>query len=208
MTLAVHEVVDPRSTRVAVVGLVVGAVLLGVTLHVDDGSWEFYLAGFALAATWVIAYVLAPTRSRPDRRRSVDAGVGVLVGGAMFGIFIAGSWLVRRIHLFDNSVDELLRTADSSTIGLVLTLACVNAVAEELFFRGTLIDAARGRFAMTVGVVPYVLATVPSGNIALIIAAAVMGTVFAGLRLRTGALTASITTHLMWSCLMILAFPR
>jgi len=138
----------------------------------------------------------------------VDAGVGVLVGGAMFGIFIAGSWLVRRIHLFDNSVDELLRTADSSTIGLVLTLACVNAVAEELFFRGTLIDAARGRFAMTVGVVPYVLATVPSGNIALIIAAAVMGTVFAGLRLRTGALTASITTHLMWSCLMILAFPR
>jgi uncharacterized protein len=208
MTLAVHEVVDRRSTRVAVVALVVGAALLGVTLNVDDGSWEFYVAGFAMAATWVIAYVLAPTRSRPDRRRTVDAGVGVLVGTAMFGVFIAGSWFLHRIHLFENAVDELLRTADSSTIGWVMTLACVNAVAEELFFRGTLIDAARGRFAMTVGVVPYVLATVPSGNIALVIAAAVMGTVFAGLRVRTEALTASITTHLIWSGLMILAFPR
>ena len=208
MTFTVHEVVDPRSRRVAVVALVVGAVLLGVTLNVEEGSWKFYSAGFALAATWVIAYMLAPTRSRPDRRRSVDAGIGVLVGSGMFGIFITASWMLHRIHLFDNSVDEVLRTADSSNIGWVMALACVNGVAEELFFRGTLIDAARGRFAMTVGVVPYVLATVPSGNIALVSAAAVMGTVFAWLRVRTGALTASITTHLSWSALMILAFPR
>jgi hypothetical protein len=138
----------------------------------------------------------------------VDAAIGALAGSAMFGIFIAGSWVVHRIHLFDNAVDELLRTADSSAIWWVMTLACVNAVAEELFFRGTLIDAVRGRFAMTVGVVPYVLATVPSGNIALVIAAAVMGAVFAGLRVRTGALTASIATHVTWSALMILAFPR
>jgi uncharacterized protein len=208
MMLAVHEVVDPRSTRVALVALAIGAVLVGTTLSVEDGSWEFYAAGFALAATWVVAYILAPTRSRPDRSHRVDAAIGVFAGSAMFGIFIAGSWAVHRIHLFDNAVDELLRTADSSTIWWVMTLACVNAVAEELFFRGTLIDAARGRFAMTVGVVPYVLATVPSGNIALVIAAAVMGTVFAGLRVRTGALTASIATHVTWSALMILAFPR
>jgi len=49
---------------------------------------------------------------------------------------------------------------------------------------------------------------VPSGNIALILAAAVMGTVFALLRIRTNALTASIATHLTWSTLMIVAFPR
>jgi len=208
MTVVVPDVVDPRSTRVAVVALVVGAALIGLTLNVEDGSWEFFTAGFALAATWVVAYILAPTKSRPDRRRLVDAGIGVLAGTAMFGIFIAGSWLLHRIHLFDDAVDELLRTADSSAVGWVLTLAGVNAVAEELFFRGTLIDAAGGRFAMAVGVVPYVVATVPSGNVALVIAAAVMGTVFAGLRGRTGALTASITTHLTWSALMILAFPR
>lgn len=208
MTLVVHRVVDPRSTRVAVVALVVGTALLGITLNVDDGSWEFYAAGFGMAATWIVAYVLAPTRSRPDRRRTVDAGIGVLAASAMFGIFIAGSWVLHRIDLFDNAIDELLRTADSSAVGWVMALAGVNAVAEELFFRGTLIDAARGRFAMTVGVVPYVLTTLPSANMALVIAAAVMGTVFAGLRVRTGALTASITTHLIWSALMILAFPR
>jgi CAAX protease family protein len=208
MTPVVHEVVDPRSTRVAVVALVVGAVLLGITLNVENGSWGFYTAGFAMAATWVTAYAMAPTRSRPDRRRTVDAGIGALVGSAMFGVFVVGSWVLDRVHLFGNAVDDLLKTADSSAVGWVMTLAGVNAVAEELFFRGTLIDAARGRFTFAVGVVPYVLATVPSGNIALVVAAAVMGTVFAALRIRTGALTASIATHLTWSALMILAFPR
>jgi membrane protease YdiL (CAAX protease family) len=53
-----------------------------------------------------------------------------------------------------------------------------------------------------------VCSSLPSGNIALVIAAAVMGAVFTALRMRTGALTASITTHLVWSALMILAFPR
>ncbi len=208
MTPVVHDVVDSRPTRVALVALVMGAVLLGITLNVDDGSWEFYAAGFAMAATWIVAYVLARTRSRRDRRRTVDASIGVVVGSAMFGVFAAGSWVLHNVRLFDSAVDELLRTADSSSVGWVLTLACVNAVAEEFFFRGTLIDAARGRFPMAVAVVPYVLATVPSGNIALVIAAAVMGTVFALLRIRTGALTASIATHVTWSTLMILAFPR
>jgi membrane protease YdiL (CAAX protease family) len=208
MTTIVQEVVDPRSTRTAVVALIVGAVLLGITLNVEEGTWQFYAAGFALAATWLTAYAIAPTRPRHDRRRSLDACLGLLVGSAMFGVFVLASWVARRVDLFARAVDELLATADSSTIGWVLALAAVNAVAEELFFRGTLIDATRRRFAYAAGIVPYVLCSVPSGNIALVIAAAVMGTVFTVLRMRTGALTASITTHLSWSALMILAFPR
>jgi membrane protease YdiL (CAAX protease family) len=126
----------------------------------------------------------------------------------MFGVFAVGSWALHGIPVFANAIDGLLRTADSSTVGWVLALAWVNAVAEELFFRGTLIDAARGRYRFAVAVVPYVATTVPSGNAALILAAAVMGTVFALLRIRTNALTASIATHLTWSTLMIVAFPR
>ena len=126
----------------------------------------------------------------------------------MFGVFVVSSWVIHRLHVLDTAVDDLLRTADSSALVWVLALAGANAVAEELFFRGTLIDAARRRYAFALGVVPYVLTTVFSGNPALVIAATVMGTVFTVLRLRTGALTASITTHLTWSALMILAFPR
>ncbi len=126
----------------------------------------------------------------------------------MFGVFIIGAWALRRIDFLGNAVDELLGAADSSATMWVLMLAGVNAVAEELFFRGTLIDAVRRRFAVAAGMVPYVLTTVPSGNVALVIAAVVMGAVFTALRLRTGALTASIATHLTWSALMILVFPR
>lgn len=208
MTPVVHEVVDSRPTRVAIVALLIGAVLLGVTLNVRDGSWQFYVAGLAMAATWIVAYVLAGTRLRRDRRATLDVMIGVVVGCAMFGVFAAGSWTLHRLHLFDSAIDELLRTADSSRVGWVLALAWVSAVAEELFFRGTLIQAARGHLPLGVAVVPYVAATVPSGNPALVLAAAVMGTVFALLRIRTGTLTASIATHLTWSTLMILAFPR
>lgn len=208
MTPVVHEVVDARPTRVAIIALLIGAVLLGVTLNVRDGSWQFYVAGFAMAATWIAAYALAGTTLRRDRRATFDAMIGVVAGCAMFGVFVAGSWALHRLHLFDGAIDELLRAADSSRVGLVLTLAWVNAVAEELFFRGTLIAAARGHVPLAVAVVPYVAASVPSGNPALVLAAAVMGSVFALLRIRTGTLTASIATHLTWSTLMILAFPR
>jgi membrane protease YdiL (CAAX protease family) len=208
MTPVVHEVVDSRPTRVAIVALLLGAVLLGVTLNVRDGSWQFYTAGFAMAAIWIGAFVAAGTTLRRDRRTVLDATIGVVVGGAMFGVFAAGSWALHRLDLFANAIDELLRTADSSKLVWVLALAWVNAVAEELFFRGTLIQAARGRYPLLVGVVPYVLTTVPSGNPALVLAAAIMGTVFALLRIWTGTLTASIATHLTWSTLMILAFPR
>ncbi len=204
----VDEVVDPRSRRVALASMVVGATLLVVTLGVDQGSTAFYAAGFALAATWVVAYALAPSVHRTGRRRAVDIAAGLCVGSFMFGVFIVGAWALRRINFLGDAVDELLDAADSSATMWVLTLAGVNAVAEELFFRGTLIDAVRRRFAVAAGVVPYVLTTVPSGNVALILAAAVMGAVFTALRLRTGALTASIATHLSWSALMILAFPR
>ena len=208
MTSDVHDAVDARATRVAVAALLIGAVLLGITLNAPDGSWQFYAAGFAMAATWITAFVMAHTAWRRDGHTVTDTIVGTAVGLVMFGVFAVGSWALHGIPVFANAIDGLLRTADSSTVGWVLALAWVNAVAEELFFRGTLIDAARGHYRFAVAVVPYVATTVPSGNAALILAAAVMGTVFALLRIRTNALTASIATHLTWSTLMIVAFPR
>jgi len=208
MTPTVDSALGTRAARVAIVALLIGAGLVGVTLNVRDGTWQFYAAGFALAATWIIAYVVAGTHVRRDRRMTRDALIGVVVGAAMFGVFVAGSWVLHRIHVFDDAIDELLRAADASRLVWVLVLAWVSAVAEELFFRGTLIDATRDHFPLAVAVLLYVATTVPSGNPALVVAAAIMGTVFTVLRVRTGTLTASIATHLTWSTCMILLFPR
>ncbi len=203
-----QAVVGARSRPVAVGTLIVGATLIGVTFGVPKGRTAFYLAGFALAATWLVAFALVPSRIRPHRHLPADITVGLGAGSTMFGVFLAGAWTLSGVPLIDKAVDDVFTTADTSTMLWVIALAGVNAVAEELFFRGTLIDAVPRRFAAAAGVVPYALTTVPSGNAALAIAAMVMGAVFTALRIRTDALTASIATHLSWSALMIALFPR
>ena len=52
------------------------------------------------------------------------------------------------------------------------------------------------------------LVTVATLNVALVTAAAVMGTVFALERLATRGVLAPMLTHVTWSTLMLLALPR
>ena len=55
----------------------------------------------------------------------------------------------------------------------------------------------------------YVVVTAATGNLALVIAAAVMGALFSLFeRLSTRGVLAPIVTHLTWSTLMVLALPR
>jgi membrane protease YdiL (CAAX protease family) len=84
----------------------------------------------------------------------------------------------------------------------------VNGAAEEVFFRGALHSAFGGRDAARDATIVYVLVTVATLNLALIAAAAVMGTVFALERMSTRGVLAPILTHLTWSTLMLLALPR
>jgi len=90
----------------------------------------------------------------------------------------------------------------------VLALALANAVAEELFFRGALLDAIDTRHAALWATMAYVIVTAPSGNVALVAAAAVMGSLFMAERLSSGGVLASIVTHATWSTLVLLAFPH
>jgi uncharacterized protein len=53
----------------------------------------------------------------------------------------------------------------------------------------------------------YVLVTVATLNVALVVAAAAMGTVFMLERLTTRAILAPTLTHVTWSTLMLLAIP-
>jgi membrane protease YdiL (CAAX protease family) len=91
---------------------------------------------------------------------------------------------------------------------LVLAIAVVNAVAEERFFRGALPVALVGDHRAVVATAVYVLVTVATLNVALVVAAAAMGTVFMLERLATRGILAPTLTHLTWSTLMLLAIPR
>ncbi len=209
MTVPTAEIVPDRRTRtVAVAALLAGGVLLAVTLDVRRGTVPFYVAAVALAGVWIVGFVVARSPRLPSARPWPRAGVGALVGAAAFVAFLGGRWLADRIPPLGRAVDDLLATADAGRLLPVLAVAWCNGVAEELFFRGTLIAAVRRRWAWVAGVLPYALTTAFSRNPALILAAIVMGLLFTLLRLRTSSLVAPIAAHLAWSTLMILALPR
>jgi len=211
---------------VALVTLVVGAALLAGTLVSSRGSAAFYAFGFALAATWAIGSVAAGPITLAAGPITLAAGTSTLAGGARrrgrvrivlagatvgalaYGVFVVAALVCRHLPGLGSAVDDLLTTADAGRFGVVLALALANAVAEELFFRGALLDAIATARAPVWATLAYVLVTAGGGNIALVAAAVVMGSLFMVERLRSGGVLASIVTHATWSTLVLVAFPH
>ena len=202
---------DVRRRRAIAIGaILIGAGCIGATLRVERDSAAFYVAGYALAAVWIVAAAVSgPIRWKgPVQPLGLELLVGTGVGVAMFGVFVAADEIGRHISFLAGPIVNLLAKADSGAVAAVLALALVNGVAEELFFRGALTEAIGGSRALVISTIVYIVVTAVAGNTALTLAAVVMGSVFAVVRGWTGGLMAPIVTHIVWSTLVILALPR
>jgi uncharacterized protein len=209
------EPIEPAHARrrrlVVAATLAVGTATLVATLAARPGSLAFTLLGFLLATIWVAGSVAAgplhldgpPTGI--ERWRNVQAAV--VLGGLAFGVFLGASVVASHIPGLDDAVDSLVATADAGPTALVLAIAVVNAVAEERFFRGALLVTLVGDHSVAVATAVYVMVTVATLNMALVVAAAAMGTVFMLERLATQGILAPTLTHITWSSLMLLALP-
>ena len=82
-----------------------------------------------------------------------------------------------------------------------------NGAAEEVFFRGAMYAAVGENHPVAVSTAVYTLATVATRNPALVLAAAVMGTLFGLQRRSSGGIQAPVLTHLTWSTLMLHFLP-
>ena len=78
--------------------------------------------------------------------------------------------------MLDDAVDGVLAYARQGSGPLVLLVAVVNGIAEELFFRGALYAAVPARAAVLVTTAVYTTASMASGNLMLGFAALVLGT--------------------------------
>src|SRR6478735_1366833 len=125
-----------RGTAVLLLFLVVGTVLLGVSFRIEPGSDWFYPAALALAATWAAGALVAGPPPLGDRSPVRP----VLVGAALGGVFVLGALVVREIPALDDLVGDVTAYADRGSGPLVLLVAVVTGVTEELFFRGVLYD--------------------------------------------------------------------
>jgi hypothetical protein len=198
--------------RVVAAVSVAGAGLLGVSLSSEPDSPRFYLLSLGVAGTWLVGGLRsgplhlgrARTRGVTSRRPVITP---VLIGVAAFGAFYGAALVARRVPLLDEAIASVLCSATRGSGPLMLTTALVNGVAEEVFFRGAVYTALGGRHAVPISTGVYVATTAATRNPALVLAAAVMGTLFAAQRRASGGIQAPILTHLTWSALVLRYLP-
>lgn len=190
----------------------VGAALLGGTLATSEGSTAFYVLGLLVAGTWIVGSLLSGPvppggpRGEPVRPRQLLAPA--LLGAAAFAGFLVAGEAARQIPVLSHALETVLDRADAGSLALVVVVALVNAVGEELFFRGALFTSFASSRPTVVSTVAYALVTAATRNIVLVLAAVVLGALFCVERRSTHGVLAPIVTHVVWSTLVLLALPR
>ena len=202
-----------RRRRIVVsVVLVAGAALMAYSLSRPPGAASFYWLTTMLAAVWTVGSLLSGplhlgrTTWRTTARRPVL--IGAMTGLCVGGVFLAGGLVVRNIPAVFHYVTAVLEYIRHGPLGLLVIIAMVNGVAEELFFRGALYTAL-GRFhPVLISTLLYAASTSATGNPMLGFAGLVLGTVCAVQRRATGGVLAPVLTHLVWGLMMVLVLPQ
>ncbi|MEB3021127.1 CPBP family intramembrane glutamic endopeptidase [[Mycobacterium] crassicus] len=205
-----NAVVLRRRIVVGVV-LVLGAGVLGFMHTKQPGDAWFYWLSLALGAIWAVgAMVSGPMhlgvvrfRGRNERPVFTGTGVGLVLGG----FFILGALAVQQVPLLADQVTAVLDFTTQVSWRLVVLIAIVNAIAEEMFFRGALFSAFGRHYPLVLSTVLYIAAMMAAGNLMVGLAALVLGTVCAVERRATGGVLAPVLTHLVWGLMMVLALP-
>ena len=201
-----------RRRRVVAGVTAAGAGMLGMSLSTRPASWQFYAATAGVAATWVAGgFASGPLhlgwmQSRDETLRR-PVLTPVLTGVAAFGTFYGCALVAREIPVLDTAISSILAYAHQGDATLVLLTTLANGAAEEVFFRGALYAAIGEHHPVALSTAAYTLATVTTRNPALVIAAGVMGTLFAAQRRASGGIQAPVLTHLTWSILMLRYLP-
>ena len=194
---------DPTDTgpsswrqRIAVTTtLVVGTALLATTLRVPAGSVGFLVIGSLAAVTWIVGSVASgsvPVGTRGSSRTAVvlrALGLGLV---AFLG-FLGADFVGQHLPLVSPALHNILAKADAGPTWLVLLVALVNGLGEECFFRGALFSALGPHHPVAGSTIAYIAVTAATANLALVVAAAAMGTLFSLQRDRTGAIVAPVS---------------
>jgi membrane protease YdiL (CAAX protease family) len=202
-----------RRRRVVAAVSVAGAGLLGVSLSSDPGSRRFYATSLGVAGLWAAGGVasgplhLGWIQGRDQQlRRPVLTPVATGVGA--FAFFSACALAAGRLGILDRRIADVLAYAEQGRGRWVLLTTLANGLGEEVFFRGALYAALPGARPAVSSTAVYTLATTATRNPALVLAAAVMGSLFGLQRRASGGVQAPLLTHLTWSALMVRLLPR
>ena len=197
-----------RRQRVVLGTSLLGSAVLNRTFAQKPGSRSFYAHTAAAAATWVVGGLASgQLHLGRDADRSRPVLTPALTGaGAFAGLYAAGV-AAKRIPFLERHVQHVLTFAEQGDRLPVYLTTIGNGLAEEVFFRGGVYAAVPEPHQVAVTTAAYTLATVPTKNPALVLAAAGMGTLFALQRRASGGIQAPMITHATWSALLLRFLP-
>jgi membrane protease YdiL (CAAX protease family) len=205
-----HEPRPGRSRAIAGLTSVAGAALLGKSLASEPDSREFYLLTGAVAAIWTLGGLASAPHRKWTRQRVTEPSDllrPVAVGAGAFAAFYAAARVARRVPALDRALRSVLTYSHEGSDAAVLGTALVNGIAEEIFFRGAVYDAAGPRHQAAATTATYMAVTAATRNPALVAASGVMGWIFAKQRRESGGIIEPIITHVTWSTLMLRYVP-
>lgn len=171
----------------------------------------FYLFAAAVAFAWAVGGIVSGPiprgRLTAAGRTRFSVLTPVAVGLVAAGAVVAVVALFRKVPPLDGFLDDLLARARGPALPTAL-VTLVNGAAEEVFFRGAVYAAAGSLRPITVSTTVYALATVATGNPALVVAAVALGLVFGWQRRSSGGVLAPVLTHLTWSAALLVLLPH
>jgi hypothetical protein len=189
-----------------------GTGLLGLSLSTPPGSRSFFVSTAAVATAWTVGGIASgPLHlgwiEGHDSALRRPVLTPIATGAAAFGVFYGAALLARRIPPLNRALRSVLSYAHQGDSRLVYATTLANGIGEEIFFRGALYSALPGRSPVLASTASYAMTTTATRNPALVIAAAVMGTLFGLQRRASGGIQAPALTHTVWSTLMLRFLP-
>jgi membrane protease YdiL (CAAX protease family) len=200
-----------RRRVVALVVLIIGTTVLGISLSVRPGDHAFYPLTALLAAIWVVGGFasgplhLGRIEVRGVLRRPVITPI--VIGLVFVAVFVVGALVVREIKPLADYTESILAHARFGSLPLLTLITACNGITEEIFFRGALYAAIGPRRPVLLSTLIYALATLATGNPMLVFAALTLGAVLGLQRRASGGLLAPILTHVTWSVCMLFILP-
>ncbi len=165
----------------------------------------------ALVVLGVAALVFGPPAWSPEVGPATALGVGAATGVLLylatraFFAVVGRRWAALERH----SLAMYLRQGKRSLAQALVLSIVLSVPGEELFWRGFfqpgLLDAFGGRAGLAaLGTwVAFILANLPSGNLAIVAGAVVGGAVWTGLGWWCGGALAPLASHVVWTGLML-----
>ncbi len=208
---------DPRLH--GAVGLVAVALFIALFRFGRLGPLDFW-AWLALNILVVLGLALAVDRGYALRlaadlrtRPVLKIALGLVSAAALYAVFALGRLVALRLFPFaaGGIAGVYALKAGTPLLRVVLLIGLVIGPGEELFWRGFLQErtgaTTKPAFGFALTTLLYAAVHLASGNIMLVLAAAVCGLFWGALYLRFRSPLLNVVSHTLWDLLVFVVFP-